>query len=130
MMTTKLAIAGTLLALALQPVMAQNKKIYRCEDAAGRITYSDEACKGGAELKNTDERSADERKAAADVAKREQALGDKLARERRAAEKAARPGGAAHITHSAAEEAAKAKPSAKTTSKKKTVTTEQTQPQT
>ena len=127
MTKTKLAIAGTLLALALQPAMAQNKKIYRCEDASGRITYSDEACKGGAELKNTDERSADARKAAADVAKREEALADKLARERRAAEKAARPGGAAHITHSAAEEAAKAKPSAKTPSKKKTVTAEKTQ---
>lgn len=125
MKTTAAAWAASLLPLmlALQPALAQNKKIYRCEDAAGRVTYSDEVCRGGTELKNSDERSADERKAAADVAKREEALADKLARERRAAEKAGPSGGTAHIPHSAAEEAAKAKPTAKTPSKKKIVTT-------
>lgn len=127
-MTMNVCVAAMLLVLALPPALAQNKKVYRCEDAAGRVTYSDEACRGGAELKNSDERSAEQRRAAADVAKREEVLGDKLARERRAAEKAARPGGAAHITHSAAEEAAEAKPdSKKVTTKKKTVKVEKTQ---
>jgi len=122
--TTAVASAASLLLLmlALHPALAQNKKIYRCEDAAGRVTYSDEVCRGGTELKNADERSADERKAAADVARREEALAAKLARERRAAENAGPSGGTAHIPHSAAQEAAKAKPSAKTPSKKKTVT--------
>ncbi len=128
MKTMKVCIAAALFVLALPPALAQNKKVYRCEDAAGRVTYSDEACKGGAELNNADERSAEQRAAAANVAKREEALADKLARERRAAEKSAKPGGAAHITHSAAEEAAKAKPgNKKAAAKKKTVPAEKTQ---
>jgi Domain of unknown function (DUF4124) len=126
-MTTRTAALAAMLVLALQPAQAQNKKVYRCEDAAGRVTYSDEVCRGGLELKAGDERSAEERRAAIEVAKREEALGDKLARERRAAEKAARPAGAGHITHSAAEKAAKDKPSAKVPSKKKTVVVEKTQ---
>ena len=50
MITKPMIVAATLL-LAVQPLLAQNKKVYRCEDAGGRVTYSDEACKGGAELK-------------------------------------------------------------------------------
>jgi hypothetical protein len=123
----KILLAAALL-LALQPALAQNKKVFRCEDDRGRITYSDEACKGGKELANTDERSVDQRKAAAEVAQREEKLADKLTRERVAAEKAARPGGAARIPHSAAEEAAKAQPTAKSPKKKKkTVVAQKTQ---
>lgn len=115
-LTTMLAL---LLALAAAQALAQNKKVYRCEDTSGRVTYSDEACKGGAELKNADERSPDQRKAAADVAKREENLADKLTRERRTAEKTAQPAGAALIPHSAAEKAAADKPRAKAAAKKK-----------
>jgi hypothetical protein len=117
--TIKHMLCTALLLLALQPALAQNKGVYRCEDASGRVTYSDEACRGGLELKNTDERSAEQRKEAATVAKREEDLADKLGRERRAAEKAARPAGAAHISHSAAEKAAQDKPAAKAAPKKK-----------
>lgn len=113
--------------LALTPALAQNKKVYRCENAAGRVTYSDEACRGGVALKNSDERSDSERDAAADVARREEALAAKLTRERRAAEKAAPSGGVAHIPHTAAERAAQDKPSGKKTTKKKTVTVAKTQ---
>ncbi len=121
MITKPMIVAATLL-LAVQPLLAQNKKVYRCEDAAGRVTYSDEACKGGAELKNDDARSDEQRKAASDVAKREERLADKLARDRRAAEKLAGPTGAAVIPYSAAEKAAKEQPSAKkTTAKKKKI---------
>ena len=118
MITRLLLVAATLL-LAVQPLLAQNKKVYRCEDVAGRVTYSDEACKGGAELKNDDARTDDQRKAAGDVAKREERLADKLARDRRAAEKLAGPTGAALIPHSAAEKAAKEKPSDKKVTVKK-----------
>jgi Domain of unknown function (DUF4124) len=116
--TKPMIVAATLL-LAVQPLLAQNKKVYRCEDAAGRVTYSDEACKGGAELKNDDARSDEQRKAASDVAKREERLADKLARDRRAAEKLAGPTGTAVIPYSAAEKAAKEQPSTKKTTVKK-----------
>jgi hypothetical protein len=120
-------IAAALL-VALQPAIAQNKKVFRCENINGRVTYSDEACRGGKELANTDERSPEQRKAAADVAQREEKLADKLARERVAAEKAARQAGAAHIPHSAADQAAKSQPTAKSpTKKKKTVVAQKTQ---
>jgi hypothetical protein len=115
----KTLLAATALLFALQPSLAQNKKVFRCEDANGRVTYSDEACRGGKELANADERSAEQRKAAADVAQREEKLADKLTRERVIAERAPRPGGAAHIPHSAADKAAKAQPTAKPAPKKK-----------
>jgi hypothetical protein len=124
----KTLLAAAALWLALQPALAQNKKVYRCEDVRGRVTYSDEACSGGKQLANTDERSAEQRKAAADVAQREEKLADKLARERAAAEKTAQPGGSAHIPHSAANDAAKAQPTAKSPAKKKkTVVAQKTQ---
>ena len=121
-MMIKTSLIAAALLLAAQPLLAQNKKVYRCEDVKGRVTYSDEACKGGAELKNDDARSEEQRKAAADVAAREERLADKLTRERRASEKAAPAPGAAHIAHSAAEKAAKEQPGGKktTASKKKT----------
>jgi hypothetical protein len=117
-MKTALFVAAALW-FVLQPAIAQNKKVFRCEDINGRVTYSDEACKGGKELANTDERSAEQRKAAADVAQREEKLADKLARERRAAERAGPQGGAAHIPHSAADKASKDQPSATAATKKK-----------
>ena len=121
-MKTKLVVAGAVLALIAHGAVAQNKKIFRCEDANGRVTYSDEVCRGGLELKNADERSAGQRDAAAGIVKREEAMATKMARERRAAEKTAASSGAAHIPHSAAEQAAQDKPAAKkTTTKKKTV---------
>jgi Domain of unknown function (DUF4124) len=116
----KTLIAAATLLLAVQPLLAQNKKVYRCEDGAGRVTYSDEACKGGAELKNDDARTEQQRKAAADVTQREQKLGDKLARERLVAEKSAPKPGAALIPYSAAEKAAKEPPVKKAAKKKKT----------
>ena len=121
-MNAKTLIAAAALLIAAQPLLAQNKKVYRCEDAAARVTYSDEACKGGAELKNDDARTEQQRKAAADVAKRDEKLGDKLARERLVAEKSAPKAGAALIPYSAAEKAAKELPVAKksTAKKKKT----------
>jgi Domain of unknown function (DUF4124) len=114
-------IAAALLLLAAQPVLAQNKKVYRCEEAGGRVTYSDEACNGGVALNNDDARSDDQRKAAADAVKREEKLGDKLARDRRLAEKSAPKPGAALIPYSAAEKAAKEPAAGKklTTKKKK-----------
>jgi len=119
-MIIKSLIVGATLAFAAQPLLAQNKKVYRCEDAAGRVTYSDEACRGGAELKNDDARTDEQRKAAADVVKREDQMAQKLARERRAAEKKlAGPAGAALIPYSAAEKAAKETPSGKKIAVKK-----------
>ncbi len=127
-MMIKPMLVAALLLLAAQPLLAQNKKVFRCEDVAGRVTYSDEACKGGAELKNDDARSDEQRKAAADAVKREEKLGDKLARDRRAAEKLAPKPGAALIPYSAAEKAAKEQPGGKkTTAKKKTRAKEKTQ---
>jgi Domain of unknown function (DUF4124) len=125
-MIKPMLVAGMLL-LAAQPLLAQSKKVYRCEDVKGRVTYSDEACKGGAELKNDDGRSDEQRKAAADVAAREERLADKLTRERRAAEKAAPAPAAGHITHSAAEKAATEQPSSKKTTTKKKRVKEKTQ---
>jgi hypothetical protein len=110
---SKSLIVTAMLLLAAQPLLAQNKKVYRCENDAGRVTYSDEACKGGAELKNDDARSGEQRQAAAEAAKREGRLADKLTRERRAAEKAAGGASVALIPYSAAEKAAKEQPSGK-----------------
>ncbi len=118
-MNTKTLIAAATLLLAAQPLLAQNKKVYRCEESSGRVTYSDEACKGGAELRNDDARSDEQRKAAADVARRDEQRTEQMTRDRRAADKAAGRGGAvALIPYSAAEKAAKAQSSVKPSSKK------------
>jgi Domain of unknown function (DUF4124) len=109
-MMSKPLIVAAMLLLAAPPLLAQNKKVYRCEEPNGRVTYSDEACKGGVALKNDDPRSDDQRKSAAEAVKREDKLGDKLARDRRAAEKSAPKSGAALIPYSAAEKAAKEPP--------------------
>lgn len=119
-MNAKTLVAAAMLLLATQPLLAQNKKVYRCENAAGRVTYSDEACKGGAELKNDDGRSDEQRKAAADVAKRDAQVTERMTRDRRAAEKASGNGGAvALIPYSAAAKAAKEQPGVKKSTAKK-----------
>jgi hypothetical protein len=127
----KTLIVAALL-LAAPPLLAQNKTVYRCEQAGGRVTYSDESCKGGVALKNDDARSNDQRKAATDAVKREEKLGDKLARDRRAAEKSAPKSGAALIPYSAAEKASKEPPADKKRvakkKKPKPVLSEKTQP--
>jgi hypothetical protein len=110
--TARALLLGAALLIALPPTFAQGKKIYRCEDAAGRVAYADEPCPGGKVLDSDDARSSDERRAADEVVNRERALGERLARERRADEKAARAAGPAVIPHSAAIEAAR-KPAAK-----------------
>jgi hypothetical protein len=117
-MIKSLIVAATLL-LVVQPLLEKKKRVYRGEDAAGRVTYSDEACRGGAELKNDDARSDEQRKAAGEAVKREDQLAQKLARDRRAAEKLAGPTGAAIIPYSAAEKAAKEPPSGKKSTAKK-----------
>jgi hypothetical protein len=106
-MTIRLVAVAALCLLAAPTLLAQNKTVFRCEDLSGRVTYSDEACKGGVALKTDDARTEQERTQAEQVVKREERLADKLTRERRAAEKAAGAPAAAHITHSAAEKAAK-----------------------
>ncbi len=130
-MIIKTSLIAAALLLAAQPLLAQNKKVYRCEEASGRVTYSDEACKGGVALRNDDARSDDQRKAAADAVKREEKLGDKLARDRRSAEQSAPKPSAALIPYSAAEKAAKESPADKkpATKKKKpkSVASEKTQ---
>jgi hypothetical protein len=112
-MTIRIVALAALCLLATPTLLAQNKTVFRCEDLSGRVTYSDEACKGGVALKNDDARTEQERKEAQQVVKREERMADKLTRERRAAEKANRAPGAAHITHSAAEKAAKEASAAK-----------------
>ena len=120
-MTTRTLIVAAALALAAPALLAQNKTVYRCESSAGRVTYSDEACKGGTELRNDDARSDDQRKAAQDSARRESQLADRLARERRTADKSTPGPAVGLIPHLAAEKAAKDAPTAKkpSTSKKK-----------
>jgi Domain of unknown function (DUF4124) len=106
--TTKTLIVAATLLLAMPPLLAQNKTAYRCEGPDGRVTYSDDACKGGVALKNDDARTEQQRQAATETVKREEQLGDKLARSRRADEKIAMRNGVGMIANSAAEKAEKA----------------------
>jgi hypothetical protein len=130
MMTKPLIVAATLL-LAAQPLLAQNKTVYRCEEASGRVAYSDESCKGGVALKNDDARSDQQRQAASEALLREEKLGRTLANERRAEEKhaATQPKGAAIIAYPAAEKAAKEPPvdEKRAAKKKKTQKAQKTQ---
>ena len=86
---TRLACAGlaTLLLLAGGPAMAADSKIYRC-GPDGR-EYSQVPCKDGREINAADPRSDAQRKAAADVTRRDDQLAEKMARERQAREAAA-----------------------------------------
>jgi hypothetical protein len=106
-------ILATSLVLAAGPLLAQNKKVYRCDNGAGRVTYSDEACRGGTELKSDDARSDEQRKAAEDATRREGKLADKLTSERRASEKSTGGPAVGLVPHLAAERAAKDQPSEK-----------------
>lgn len=108
-------IVAAALLLAVEPLLAQNKQVYRCEGPSGRVSYSDEPCKGGVALANDDARSNEQRKAAADVATREERLANKLTGDRRQAEKSAgsSSSGPALIPYSAAEKAAKEQPTVK-----------------
>jgi hypothetical protein len=68
---------------------AAGPKIFRC-GPDGRI-YSQAPCKDGYEVQADDQRSAEQRKAADDVAKRDEKLADKMMRERKAREAADKP---------------------------------------
>jgi hypothetical protein len=102
-------LATLALAAAAAPCWSQ-KPVYRCEQS-GRVTYMDSPCKAGVEVPAADPRTDAERRAAADLVKREQLMAERMARERRATEAAAARRGHAHIRHSAAEQAASAVPS-------------------
>jgi hypothetical protein len=129
-MKTRTLIFAAALALAGQPLLAQNKKVFRCDSGTGQITYSDEACKGGTELRNDDSRSADQRAAAQESARREAQLADKLTRERRAAEKSSAGPAVGLIPHLAAEKAAKDPAADKKRATKKKTKQQKTEKQT
>lgn len=99
-------LAALVLACAAAPAWSQ-KQVYRCEQG-GRVTYVDSPCKAGVAVDAADPRTAAERRTAQDIVKREQRLGERLARERKAAEAEAARRGPAHIRHAAAEQAASA----------------------
>jgi hypothetical protein len=103
------------------PAAAQ-KKVFRCE-VNGKVSYADAPCKEGAEVAADDARTEAQRKAARDAVVREDKLTQQMARERQAAEAAAAKQGAAHIPHSAADEAAKAQPTPRKKPEKKRVVT-------
>lgn len=111
-MRIAVTMAAVAAAAACLTAVAQTtpKKVYRCE-VNGKVTYTDETCKGGAELAADDARSESQRKAARDAVAREGKLAQQMTRERQAAEAAAAKQGAAHIGHSAADAAASAVPS-------------------
>jgi hypothetical protein len=98
--------------LCLAGPAAAQKKVFRCE-LNGKISYADAPCKDATEVAADDARTEAQRKAARDALAREDKLTQQMARERKAAEAAAAKQGAAHIPHSAADEAAKAQPTAK-----------------
>jgi hypothetical protein len=110
------------------PAAAQ-KKVFRCE-VNGKVSYADAPCKEGAEVAADDARTEAQRKAARDAVVREDKLTQQMARERQAAEAVAAKQGAAHIPHSAADEAAKAQPTPrkKKPEKKRVVTKPAAQP--
>jgi hypothetical protein len=100
------------LAFVGSAAVAQQKRVFRCE-VNGKVSYADAPCKGGAEVAADDARTDAQRKAAREAVAREDKLTQQMARERQAAEAAAAKQGAAHIPHSAADEAAKAQPTPK-----------------
>ncbi len=108
----KFAVALLAGLLCLAGPAAAQKKVFRCE-VNGKVSYADAPCKDGTELAADDARTDAQRKAARDAVVREDKLTQQMARERKAAEAAAAKQGAAHIPHSAADEAAKAQPTSK-----------------
>ena len=86
----KTCCLGMLLAaslLAAQVAQAESQKVFRC-GPEGR-TYSQTPCKDGYEVNVDDQRSAEQRKAAGDIVKREEKATEKMIRERQAKEAAA-----------------------------------------
>jgi hypothetical protein len=117
MTKTALALAGLSLLLAGGPALAQ-KKVYRCE-VAGKVSYGDAPCKGGAEVAVEDARSEADRKTARAAVQREKQLTDQATAERRAADAKAPQQVAGHIAYSDAEKAAAAASSPKPPPKRK-----------
>jgi len=72
------------IALCAAALSAQAQTVYRC-GADGR-SYSDSPCKDGRAVDVSDARSAEQARAAADAAQRQQQLADGLRRERHARE--------------------------------------------
>ena len=66
---------------------AASQQVFRC-GPDGRV-YSQTPCKDGYEVKADDARSAEQRKAAEDIARREEKRAEKMTRERQAREAAA-----------------------------------------
>lgn len=105
-----------LLATALLLASAtQAQTVWRC-GPDGR-SYADEPCAGGRLVAVADPRSAADRAAALDLARREQALADTLAQQRR--DRAAQAVGAAGIGPSASPAALKAPRQTPSSSKKR-----------
>ncbi len=86
------AIATLLSAIAMgthAAAPAQGTKVYRCTQADGRVTYSQQACAHDADtLDVRDKRSAQQVSDAKDTHERERALAKRQARERRKMERA------------------------------------------
>ncbi len=118
------AMAAWLWLIAAGGASAAAQKVYRC-GPDGRI-YSQTPCKEGYEVDADDKRSAEQRKAAAEVLKRDEKLADKMTRERLAREAAAAKQGAARIGPPAA--AKPAASSASAAAKKKRTPAKPTQP--
>jgi hypothetical protein len=107
-----LFILALMAACAAVGVQAQTKsqQVFRC-GPDGR-TYSQTPCKDGQAVDVADPRSAEQQRAAVQAVKREQALTEKMARERQAQEAAAAKQGANHIPYPAAIKAAAPPPAA------------------
>jgi len=104
-----LALLAACAAIGAQ-AQPKSQKVFRC-GPDGRI-YSQTPCKEGNSVDVADPRSAEQQRAAAQAVKREEALTEKMARERQAKEAAAAKQGAAHIPYSAAIKAAAPQPAA------------------
>jgi hypothetical protein len=107
-----LAAAGT--GLCAQP--ATTSTVYRCGPDGKQ--YSATPCPGGTALPD-DARSAEQRRAAEDVAARDRKLADQLTAERRAREKAIVPTAAANVGPAGAQAAAGASAPKKAQGQKK-----------
>jgi hypothetical protein len=109
---SRIIILALLAACGAAGVQAQTKsqQVFRC-GPDGR-TYSQTPCKDGKEVDVADPRSAEQQRAAAQGVKREQAMTEKMARERQAREAAAAKQGATHIPYPAAIKAAAPPPAA------------------
>jgi hypothetical protein len=104
-MTTHFRIRRNGAVLAVTLVLAGGagaapQKVFRC-GPDGRI-YSQVPCKDGYEVDADDKRSAEQRRAAEDIVKREEKLNDRMSRERQAKEAAAAKQGPAIIANPSA----------------------------